>query len=57
MNCLKELIELDSVIDRIEQESDPFPPVLPSPEKPEELLEDGMRTLPTTPLRSPHPFL
>ena len=31
--------------------------MLPSPEIPEEPLEDGLNILPVTPLHSPHPFL
>ena len=37
--------------------SDPFPPVIPSPEIEEEPLEGGLNTPPVTPLHSPHAFL
>ena len=39
------------------RESDPFLPVIPSPEIKEELLEGGLNTPPATPLHSPHAFL
>ena len=39
------------------RESDPFLPVIPSPEKEEEPLEGGLSAPPTTPLQSPHTFL
>ena len=39
------------------RESDPFLPVIPSPEIKEEPLEEGLNTSPTTPLDSPHVFL
>ena len=39
------------------RESDPFLPVIPSPEIEEEPLEGELNTLPTTPLHSPHAFL
>ena len=39
------------------RDSDPFLPVLPSPEISEEPLEDGLNTPPVTPLQSPHAFL
>ena len=38
------------------RESDPFLPVIPSPEIEEEPLEGGLRSPPTTPLQSPHTF-
>ena len=39
------------------RESDPFLPVIPSPEIEEEPLEEGFSAPPTTPLRSAHTFL
>ena len=39
------------------RESDPFLPVIPSPEIEEEALEGGLNAPPTTPLHSPHTFL
>ena len=39
------------------RESDPFLPVIPSPEIEEEPLEGGLNAPPTTPLHSPHAFL
>ena len=39
------------------KESDPFLPVIPSPEIEEEPLEGGLNAPPTTPLHSPHTFL
>ena len=39
------------------RESDPFLPVLPSLNIPEEPLEDGLNTPPVTPLQSPHAFV
>ena len=39
------------------RESDPFMPILPSPERQEEFLEEGLKTPPTTPIHSPHAFL
>ena len=39
------------------RESDPFLPVIPSPEIEEEPLEGGLNAPPTTPLHSPHIFL
>ena len=38
------------------RESDPFMPILPSPERQEEFLE-GLMTPPSTPIHSPHAFL
>ena len=38
------------------RESDPFLPVIPSPEIEEEPLEGGLNAPPTTPLHSPHAF-
>ena len=39
------------------RESDPFLPVIPSPEIEEEPLEEGLSAPPTTPLQSSHTFL
>ena len=39
------------------RESDPFLPVIPSPEIEEEPLEEGLNAPPTTPLQSPSTFL
>ena len=39
------------------RETDPFMPILPSPEKQEEILEEGLKTPPSTPIHSPHAFL
>ena len=39
------------------KESDPFLPIIPSPEIQEELLEERLRTPPATPIHSPHAFL
>ena len=39
------------------RESDPFMPILPSPERQEEFLEGGLKTPPSTPMHSPHTFL
>ena len=39
------------------RESDPFLPMIPSPEIEEEPLERGLNAPPTTPLHSPHTFL
>ena len=39
------------------RESDPFMPILPSPERQEEFLEEGLKTPPSTPRHSPHAFL
>ena len=39
------------------RESDPFMPILPSPERQGEFLEEGLRTPPSTPIHSPHAFL
>ena len=51
MDCSQDLLELDSEIGRINlmRDSDPFLPVLPSPEISEEPLEDGLNTPPVTP--------
>ena len=59
MDCSQDLLELDSEIGRINilKESDPLLPVLPSPDIPEEPSEEGLNTLPLTPLHSPHAFL
>ena len=53
-------MELDSEISRINnlKESEPFLPVLPSLDIPEEPSADGLNTPPVTPLHSfPHAFL
>ena len=39
------------------RESDPFMPILPSPERQEEFLKEGLKTPPSTPIHSPHAFL
>ena len=39
------------------RESDPFMPILPSPERQEEFLEEGLKTPPSTPMHSPHAFI
>ena len=39
------------------RESDPFMPILPSPEGQEEFLEEGLKTPPSTPIHSPYAFL
>ena len=59
MDCSQDLLEFDNEIGRINlmRDSDPFLPVLPSPEISEEPLEDGLNTPPITPLHSPHAFL
>ena len=51
MNCAKDLLELDSGVNNLNllREDDPFLPVLPSPEIPEELLEEGFKTASVTP--------
>ena len=58
MDCSQDL-KLDSEISRINnlRDSDPFLPVLPSPEISEEPFKDGLDTPPVTPLKSPHAFL
>ena len=52
-------MELDSENNRTVtlKESDPFMPILPSPERQEEILEEGLKTPPSTPIHSPHAFL
>ena len=59
MDCAKDLLELDSEVNNLNllKEDDPFLPVLPSPEIPEELLEEGFKTPSVTPLHSPIHFL
>ena len=59
MDCSKDLLELDNEISSINdfKDSDPFLPVLPSPEISEEPLEDGLDTPPVTPLQSSMHFL
>ena len=39
------------------RESDPYMPILPSPERQEEFLEERLKTPPSTPIHSPHAFL
>ena len=59
---------MDNILDNIEfdiennrtvflKESDPFLPIIPSPEIQEEPLEERLRTPPATPIHSPHAFL
>ena len=59
---------MDDILDNIDfdiennrtvflKESDPFLPVIPSPEIQEEPLEEKLRTPPATPIHSPHAFL
>ena len=52
-------MELDSENNRTVflRESDPLMPILPSPERQEEFLEEGLKTPPSTPIHSPHAFL
>ena len=52
-------MELDNEHNRtvLLRESDPFMPILPSPERQEEFLEEGLKTPPSTPIHSPHAFL
>ena len=52
-------MELDTENNRtlLLRESDPFMPILPSPERQEEILEEGLKTPPSTPIPSPHAFL
>ena len=52
-------MELDNENNRtvLLRESDPFMPILPSPERQEEFLEEGLKTPPSTPIHSPHAFL
>ena len=59
MDCSQDLLEFDNEVNRINipRESDPFLPVLPSPDIPEEPLEDGLNTPPITPLQSTHAFV
>ena len=59
MDCSQDLLELDSEISRINifKGSDPFLPVLPSPEISQEPLKDGLNTPPVTPLHPPPPCL
>ena len=51
MDCSWDLLGLDSEISRINilKESDPFLPVIPSLDIPEEPLADGLNTPPVTP--------
>ena len=55
MDCAKDLLELDSEVNNLNllKEDDPFLPVLPSPEIPEKLLEEGFKTPSVTPLQPP----
>ena len=59
---------MDNILDNIDldiennrtiflKESDPFLPIIPSPEIQEEPLEERLRTPPATPIHSPHAFL
>ena len=59
---------MDNILDNIDLDiennrtvflkgSDPFLPIIPSPEIQEELLEERLRTPPATPIHSPHTFL
>ena len=59
MDCSQDSLELDGEISRINifKGSDPFLPVVPSPEIFEEPLEDGLNAPPVTPLQSPYAFL
>ena len=52
-------MELDNENNRtvLLRESDPFMPILPSPERQEEFLEEGLKTPPSMPIHSPHAFL
>ena len=52
-------MELDNDKNRtvLLRESDPFMPILPSPERQEEFLEEGLKTPTSTPIPSPHAFL
>ena len=52
-------MELDNENNRtvLLRESDPFMPILPSPKRQEEFLEEGLKTPPPTPIPSPHAFL
>ena len=52
-------MELDNENNRtvLLRESDPFMPILPSPERQEEFLEEGLKTPPSTPIHPPHAFL
>ena len=59
MDCSQDLLEPDSEYSRINtlKESDPFLPVFPSLDIPEEPLADGLNTPLVAPLHSPHAFL
>ena len=52
-------MELDNENNRtvLLRESNPFMPILPSPERQKEFLEEGLKTPPSTPIHSPHAFL
>ena len=58
MGCSQDLLEFNSEISRTNflRESDPFLPVIPSPEIKEEPLEEGLNTPPAIPLHSSHAF-
>ena len=59
MDCSQDLLGLDSEISQMNilKESDPFLPVLPSLDIPEEPFADGLTSPTVTPLHSPHAFL
>ena len=59
MDSLQDELGIDNENNRmiLLRESDPFLPVIPSPEIKEEPLEEGLNIPPTTPLHSPHVFL
>ena len=59
MDCSQDVLGLDNENNKIIflRESDPFLPVIPSPEIKEEPLEEGLKTPPVTPLHPPHAFL
>ena len=59
MDYSQELLEFDSEVNRINipRESDPFLPVLPLLDIPEEPLEDRLNTPPVTPLQCSHAFV
>ena len=59
MDNIQDDAELDIENNRtvLLKESDPFLPIIPSPEIQEEPLEERLRTPPATPIHSPHAFL
>ena len=59
MDSIQNDIELDIENNRTVflKESDPFLPIIPSPEILGEPLEEGLETPPATPIHSPHAFL